>query len=169
MPMSEYMSELRRKVGSQLLEIPSVSVIARDDEGRVLLVQHAEIGSWVTPGGAIDPTETPADAAVREMWEETGLEVRPTRLAGVYGGPEFNVRYQNGDENSYAMIVFEAEIIGGDPRPDGVETLDVRFFTAAEIEALQTPVWMAEVLADVLAGGERGGFRAATWRPGVGE
>lgn len=67
--MSRYMKELRRKVGTQLLEVPAVSEVARDNHGRVLLVRHAELESWMTPGGAIEPAEIPADAAVREVWE----------------------------------------------------------------------------------------------------
>jgi 8-oxo-dGTP pyrophosphatase MutT (NUDIX family) len=164
MPMSEYMTQIRRKVGRQLLEVPSVSIIARDSHGRVLLVRHAEIGSWMTPGGAIEPNETPANAAVREMWEETGLDVRLTRLAGVYGGPEFVVRYQNGDENSYVMIVFEAEILAGEARPDDEEILEVSFFERSELDSLEMPAWMSEVLQGVLEGGEHAGFRPATWR-----
>jgi 8-oxo-dGTP pyrophosphatase MutT (NUDIX family) len=41
----------------------------------VLLVRHVEGNDWTTPGGMIEPLETPADAAVRETWEETGLHV----------------------------------------------------------------------------------------------
>ncbi len=76
--------------------VPSVTVITFDDQGRVLLVKHADAGVWVAPGGSLDPHESPADAAVREMWEETGLRVEPTRVLGVYGGPEFHVRYAKG-------------------------------------------------------------------------
>lgn len=168
MPMSGYMTELRRKVGTQLLEVPAVSVVTRDDHGRVLLVRHAEIGIWMTPGGAIEPAETPADAAVREVWEETGLEVRLTRLAGVYGGRQFVVRYQNGDETSYAMIAFEAEILAGDARPDGVEILEVGFFAPSELSRLDIPAWMPEILEGVLERGDGAAFRPPTWRPPAG-
>ena len=41
---------------------------------RILLVRHVEGNQWTTPGGLIEPEETPADAAVREAWEETGVE-----------------------------------------------------------------------------------------------
>ncbi len=53
MPMSEYMSEVRRKVGRQLLEVPAVSIVVQNHDGHVLLVRHSETGSWMTPGGAI--------------------------------------------------------------------------------------------------------------------
>ena len=165
MVMSEYMRKLRQKVGHQLLELPSVSVVVRDEEGRVLLVRHAETGDWVTPGGALEPSEPPADAAVRETWEETGLHVRLVRLAGVYGGSEYVVRYRNGDVNSYAMIVFEGEVIGGVAKPDGSETLEVRFLSLEEIESLATPAWMSEVLGEVLSGVEHATFRPSTWAP----
>jgi 8-oxo-dGTP pyrophosphatase MutT (NUDIX family) len=164
MPMSDYMKALRAKIGTQLLESPAVSVVARDEAGRILLARHSERGKWVTPGGAVEPLETPADAAVREMWEETGVTVELTRIIGVYGGPEFLVRYGNGDEASYLMIVFEARPIGGTPRPDGVEVLEVRYFREDEVKALDLSPWMPEVLPDVFAG-SHGAFRRPTWRP----
>jgi len=65
-----------------------VSVITFGDSERVLLVRHVEGNDWTTPGGMVEPYETPADAAVRETWEETGLYVRLTRIIGVFGGNE---------------------------------------------------------------------------------
>jgi 8-oxo-dGTP pyrophosphatase MutT (NUDIX family) len=53
-----------------------------------------DTGGWTLPGGAIDPNVHPADAAVRECLEETGLLVKPERLIGAFGGPEFLVRYR---------------------------------------------------------------------------
>ena len=108
--MPEYVRRLREIVGSsELLQVPSVSIALRDAAGRVLLVRHSEGGVWLLPGGAIEPTEVPSDAAVREMFEETGLRVRLTRLVGVFAGPEFVIHYRNGDRTSYVMAVFEGE------------------------------------------------------------
>jgi len=165
MPMSEYMKTVRAKVGTQLLEVPSVTVVIRDDRQHVLLVRHAEGDVWVTPGGAVEPEEVPADAAVREVWEETGLHVRLTRIVGVYGGPEFVVRYRNGDASSYLTVAFEAETLTGQPRPDGEETLEVRYFSRDEIVALHTPAWLPEVLDDAFSDKTSPGFRPATWQP----
>jgi 8-oxo-dGTP pyrophosphatase MutT (NUDIX family) len=164
MPMSDYMMKLRSKVGSQLLEIPSVSIVARDGSGRVLLARHSNRGEWVTPGGCVEPLETPADAAVREMWEETGLAVELTRIVGVYGGPEFVTRYRNGDEASFTMTVFEARPAEGKPRADGVEILEVKYFAKDQVDRLDMPEWMDEVLADVFEG-RHGGFRPPKWKP----
>jgi 8-oxo-dGTP pyrophosphatase MutT (NUDIX family) len=72
--VAEYVRRLRDIVGGEeLLQVPSVSIALRDADGRVLLARHSEGGVWLLPGGAIEPTEVPADAAVREMFEETGL------------------------------------------------------------------------------------------------
>src|SRR4051794_38917554 len=98
MPISPYVRQLRASVGSMRLLLPSVSVQLFDAEARLLLVRQRDGGIWSTPGGLIEPDERPADAAVRELWEETGLVLRPERLLGLYGGPECVVRYANGDE-----------------------------------------------------------------------
>jgi 8-oxo-dGTP pyrophosphatase MutT (NUDIX family) len=95
--VAEYVPRLRDIVGGEeLLRVPAVSIALRDAEGRVLLARHSEGGVWLLPGGAIEPTETPADATVREMFEETGVVVRLTGLVGIFGGPEFVVHYRNG-------------------------------------------------------------------------
>ena len=75
--MAEYVRRLRELIGgNELLQVPSVSTALRDVQGRVLVVRHSEGGVWLLPGGAIEPAEVPADAAVREMFEKTGLLVR---------------------------------------------------------------------------------------------
>jgi 8-oxo-dGTP diphosphatase len=151
MPMSEYLRALRAKLGNDLLLMPSVTVIARDDEARVLLVRHVDTGQWVAPGGAVEPGERPDEAARREMREETGLEVELDGIVGVFGGPEFEVRYENGDRCAYVMAVYEARITGGSPRPDGEETVAFRWVPEAEWPHLDMAPWMRVVMPEVFA------------------
>jgi 8-oxo-dGTP diphosphatase len=80
MPISPYVRQLRESVGRARLLLPSVSVHVFGGD-RLLLVRRRDGGIRSTPGGAIEPDERPADAAVREAWEETGLLVRPDRAA----------------------------------------------------------------------------------------
>ncbi len=161
-----YVRRIRALVGSgELLQLPSASVAIRDDQGRVLLARHSEGDRWVLPGGAIEPGETPADAAVREAWEETGLIVRLTRLVGVFGGPHYIVQYQNGDRASYVSSVFEATMGGGELKPDGVELRELRFVTEPEAALLPLAPWVSEVLAAVFRHDGGGAFRPPTWAP----
>jgi 8-oxo-dGTP pyrophosphatase MutT (NUDIX family) len=165
MPISGYMRHLREKVGNDLLLMPSVTIITFDDQDRVLLVKHAVAEVWVAPGGSVDPHESPADAAVREMWEETGLLVEPIRVLGVYGGPEFHVTYPNRDEVSYLMIVFECRVVDGKMQPDGVETLELAYFSQADLATLELASWARIVLADAFSDRNQTCFKASTWKP----
>jgi ADP-ribose pyrophosphatase YjhB (NUDIX family) len=167
--VAEYVRRLRELVGGEeLLQIPSVSIALRDANGRILLARHSEGGAWLLPGGAVEPTERPADAAVREMYEETGLLVRLTGLVGIFGGPEFVIHYRNGHRTSYVMAVFEAEQGGGTVDPDGVEVLEARFVTEAEAALLPTASWVPEVLQAVFHRGHASVFRSQGWLPPTG-
>src|SRR5688500_6029651 len=162
MPISPYVRKLRESVGSTRLLLPSVSVHVFDDQHRLLLVRQVDGDVWSTPGGVIEPDESPAAAAVREAWEETGLQVRPDRLAGTYGGPDCVVRYPNGDECQYVIIAFDCSIVSGAPRPDQNETLEVRFFSEAEAYALPLSSWLKTHVRLVYG---HHGFELATWQP----
>lgn len=165
MPISEYLKQLRHKVGHDLILVPSVTGILYDDHDHILLVKHSDAGQWVAPGGSIEPNERPADALVREMWEETGLVVDPMRIVGVYGGPEFQVTYANGDQVTYLMIVFECRLLHGAMQPDGDETVDIGFFSQTELAQLNLAAWARVVLPQVFRDRGRTHFQASTWRP----
>src|SRR5919202_1809733 len=127
---------------------PPATALVFDDAGRLLLVRQGDLDVWSTPGGAMELGESPADAVVREAWEETGLAVEPLRIAGVYGGGEYVVRYPNGDETQYVMIVFQCAARGGVPRADGEETLEVRYCAMDDARALPLTPWLRHVLPD---------------------
>ena len=161
----DYVRRLRTLVGSDpLLQLPSVCVAIRDTEGRVLLALHLETDRWVLPGGTIEPGETPADAAVREAWEETGLVVNLTRLVGVFGGPEHVVQYRNGDRTSYVSCAFEATIRHGDLHPEPSELRELRFVSQQEVNELSLSTWLPEVLTAVFSQGH-GVYRPPVWTP----
>jgi 8-oxo-dGTP pyrophosphatase MutT (NUDIX family) len=164
--VADYVRHLRDIVGGEeLLQVPSVSIALRDADGRVLLARHSEGGDWLLPDGAIEPTEIPADAAVREMFEETGLLVRLTGLIGIFGGPEFVIQYRNGHRTSYVTAVFEAEHGEGTLHADGTEVLEVRFVSEAEAAGLPKAPWLPEVLQAVFHREHTHVFRRQRWNP----
>ena len=106
--------------------VPCVGGLTYDDEGRLLVVQRANEpgrGLWSVPGGRVEPGEDDAAALVREMREETGLEVVPGPLVGsVRRGP-------------FAIADYRCTVVGGALRA-GDDALDARFVDLAALEAL---------------------------------
>lgn len=133
--ISEQLRAVRAKVGHDLLVLPASVVVVRDDAGAILLVDHIDTRRWGLPGGGVDPDEAPENAAVREVIEETGLEVEVTALLDVLGGPGFGVTYPNGDAVSYVTTIYEACVVGGTLRPDGEEVASVEWCALADLPA----------------------------------
>jgi 8-oxo-dGTP pyrophosphatase MutT (NUDIX family) len=165
MSMSPHIRRLRDAIGSELLVLPSVTGIVFDDHGRILLVRQAESGVWSAPGGTIDPGETPADAVVREVWEETGLYTAPVRILGVYGGPTCLVTYSNGDRTEYVMTAFECEVRGGALRAVSDETTGSAFVAADDLSRYRTSLWVRHVLPGLYDRSRGGYFEPPSWRP----
>jgi len=137
--ISAHIARLRAAVGHDLLLLPSVSVLPVDPDGRLLLVQQAgHHDGWAVLGGAVDPGESPAEAAVRETREEIGVDVRLVRLLDVLGGPDYEVIYPNGDRTAYVTSVYEAAILDGSPAVrDDDELSDVAWFAPGELAGLE--------------------------------
>lgn len=165
MPISPYLRALREKIGTTLLEVPTAAAVVFDNRDRVLLVKHHDGGQWTTPGGILEPHETPADAAVRETWEETGVMVELTHVIGVFGGPSCETIYSNGDRIAWVATVFAARIVHGEPRADGEETLEARFVERGELATLSGRPHL-KLFLDAAFDHERGAyFEPPTWRP----
>jgi 8-oxo-dGTP diphosphatase len=127
-PISEYVRRMRDKVGHELLLLPGAAAVIVKEVNEVLLQRRGDNGLWGLPGGAIEPGEEPAEAVIREVYEETGLHVVPVSIVGIYGGQANMSEYPNGDRAAYISITFKCRVTGGDLRLDGDETLELRYF-----------------------------------------
>jgi 8-oxo-dGTP pyrophosphatase MutT (NUDIX family) len=159
MPMTEYIRRLRRCIGHDLLLSPAAAACIRDPQGRILLQRRSDGADlWGFPGGAMDPGERADEAVVREVHEETGLQVEPLHLIGVYSTPEFIFTYPNGDRVQPVTIFFECRIAGGALKPDMQESMDLRFFGPAEQLPPMRPCCIAKA-RDAFAFAGRAFFR----------
>lgn len=134
MAISPYIRDLRQLIGTRRIMMPAVSAIIVNEANEVLLHRAKDDGKWYVIGGAPDPGEDMADAAVREALEETGLAVVPERLVGVYTDPV--VRYGNGDEVLYVATVFRCKPLGGLAHVADDESFEVRYFAADALPEL---------------------------------
>ncbi len=158
MAISPHVKRLRQLVGHELLVLPSAGVIPRDLDGRILLVKLIDTGQWAIIGGAVEPDESPQQAAVREAQEEAGVHVALGPLLGVVGGPEFRITYPNGDQTSYVSTVFDATVIDGSPRPDGDETSAVRWWPRDRLPYDEMSGFTRALLEAVGVGGDVSGI-----------
>jgi len=153
MTISPYLRSLREQVGHELLLVPSAAALVWDDAGRLLLVRATDSGLWQTIGGAVDPGESPQDAAIREAREEAAVDVELLGIRGALGGREFEMTYPNGDRVAYVSTVFDARIAGGEPRPDGEETSEVGWFEPARLDGVELTAFTVVLLERVGVGG----------------
>lgn len=147
--MSEYVRAMRDAVGTELLLLPSVAVILRDGDARILLVRHVDHGQWALLGGAVDPGESPRAAAVRESREEVGLDVALGEIMGALGGHQYEMTYANGDRTAYVTVVFEGRVAGGELAPDGVEVLEARWFAVADLPSADLHFFARNALGEL--------------------
>ena len=115
--------------------VPAASAIVVDDAGRILLHRRTDNALWSIPGGAMELGESIAQTVVREVKEETGLDVEPERLVGIYSNPRHVVEYADGEVRQQFSICFACRLVGGQVAVSD-ESSEVGFFTPAEIEAM---------------------------------
>jgi 8-oxo-dGTP pyrophosphatase MutT (NUDIX family) len=156
MALSPYMSHIRAKIGTDLLLTPAAGVALFDGEGRLLLARHVDDGHWGTPGGGVEPGESPRDAAVREFEEEVGLRVENCELIGAYGGPEFLIRYPSGDLTAYVVIWYGCRGANGTVALQADELQEVGWFSEAEAMELDLSREMRLMVPDAFRWWRRG-------------
>lgn len=117
------------------------AVVFDDARQKFLLVKRRDVPVWVLPGGGIDPGETPEVAAVREVFEESGVNVRILRKVAEYTASGWL---------SAETHVFECEVVDGKPAPSD-ETLAADFFALADYPRPVFQVhrnWVLDTLQD---------------------
>jgi 8-oxo-dGTP diphosphatase len=118
-----------------------VGAIVRDHRGRLLMVRRGHepsAGTWSLPGGRVEPGESDADAVVREVREETGLEVRPGGLVG-------HVERPAPGGVVYDIYDYAAEVVAGQLSA-GTDAADARWVAGEELPTLECSPGLVEEL-----------------------
>jgi 8-oxo-dGTP pyrophosphatase MutT (NUDIX family) len=86
---------------------PASGAIIRDENGRILVMKRAHSDYWCVPSGWMEVGESAEQCCVREVQEETGLDVRVMRLVGLYSDPRSIIEYPSGDVLQGYLALFE--------------------------------------------------------------
>jgi ADP-ribose pyrophosphatase YjhB (NUDIX family) len=131
--------------------VPGGQALVTDEHGRVLMQRRADSGNWSLPGGVMEIGETIGRAVVREVREETGLDVELTGILGLYTDPAHVIAYADGEVRQEFVVTFTARIVGGDLR-GSEESTEARFVDPAEFPGLPMHESMRLRLAHFAAG-----------------
>jgi 8-oxo-dGTP diphosphatase len=113
----------------------SVTGVVTDALGRVLLIQRRDNHHWEPPGGVLELDESGDDGLRREVREETGLNIEPVALTGVYKNMN----------RAIIALVFRCKITGGQPKTSD-ETESFRWVDESEIAQLASEAYAVRVL-----------------------
>jgi ADP-ribose pyrophosphatase YjhB (NUDIX family) len=116
--------------------VVAVSAFVQDEHGRLLMIRRTDNDLYSIPGGAQDVGETIGQAVIREVKEETGIDVEPTDIIGVYSDPKHVVAYTDGEVRQQFSICFQARPTGGDLRTSN-ESSEVHWVPKDELESLK--------------------------------
>ena len=115
--------------------VVATSAVVVNDAGHILLQRRTDSGNWAMPGGAMEMHESLTDSVVREVKEETGLDVEVTGLVGTYTDPRHIIAYTDGEVRRQFNICYTACITGGTLQASS-ESTDLRFIDPADLDTL---------------------------------
>lgn len=131
------------------LRIGCSATILDESHQKVLLTRRKDNGLWCLPGGHMESGESVEECCVREVFEETSLQVRVKRLTGVYSNPDQLVIYPDGSQAHFVVMNFYVEIVDG-KLGLSEETSEAGYFSLAEIESMPMHDRHADRVVDAL-------------------
>lgn len=130
MSRKDYWHEVNAPQANSL--VPAASAIVSDQNGKILLQRRKDNNLWALPGGAMEVGETLGETAIRETREETGLDVVPEYIVGIYTDPQHIIAFSDGEIRQEFSLCFACRLVSGTLSVSD-ESLDVRFFAPEEI------------------------------------
>jgi ADP-ribose pyrophosphatase YjhB (NUDIX family) len=123
--IQEWMESIGEGVPGYVTPKVAIGAVVGNERGEILLVKRAESGVWLYPTGWADIGYSPAEVAVKEVAEETGIHCEPVRVLAVIDGMRLGfTRF------GMYMVVFHCRALGGELTPHPLETADVGWFAA---------------------------------------
>ncbi|MEV0899454.1 NUDIX domain-containing protein [Actinoplanes sp. NPDC049802] len=161
-PIPDFVVALRSKIGQVPLPLNGVIAVVLDERNRVLLVRRSDNGEWALTTGCLEPGEQPADGALREVFEETGVLVWVERLLCVEA-LDLSVA-PNGDQVYWLAVGLRCRMVESDAGVGDDESIEVGWFDQDSVPPL--PPHQARCLALALAEDAAPWIADPVWEPG---
>jgi ADP-ribose pyrophosphatase YjhB (NUDIX family) len=148
--VQEWLESVGEGVPGYVTPKVAIGAIVGNDAGEILLVQRKDSGIWLYPTGWADVGYSPAEVAVKEVGEETGIDCEPQRLLGVIDGQRMGF-----SRFGMYMLLFHCVATGGDLAPHPLETSDVGWFGQGALpEATAGASWWGPMAFAAIRGDE---------------
>jgi len=130
----EYIKEMRKIVGHKPIMLCACGCLIFNEKGQVLLQKRSDDNLWGNPGGTMELGETIYETIIREIKEETNLEIKAENLKifNIYSGEEQHHIYPNKDEVYFVNIIFETNKYYDEIKSDS-ESIELKFFDISKI------------------------------------
>ncbi|XVS65779.1 NUDIX hydrolase [Actinosynnema sp. CA-299493] len=115
--------------------VVAVTAFVQDGQGRLLMIRRTDNDLYSIPGGAQDVGQTIGRTVVREVEEETGFDVEPTDVIGIYSNPAHVISYTDGEVRQEFSICFRARLVGGGLRTSS-ESSEVHWVQRDDLNSL---------------------------------
>ena len=164
--VGEWLDSVGEGVPGYVTPKTAIGAIVGNDAGEILLVQRKDSGIWLYPTGWADIGYSPAEVAVKEVGEETGIECEPVSLLGVIDGQRMGF-----SRFGMYMVLFHCRATGGELRPHPLETSDVGWFARdARPDVTAGVQWWGPMAFAAIDGASTSAsfdsVRAEVWRDG---
>jgi ADP-ribose pyrophosphatase YjhB (NUDIX family) len=113
----------------------AVTAFILDEDDQVLMIRRTDSGLYSIPGAGQEVGETIGQTVVREGKEETGVDIEPVRVLGIYSDPEHVIGYTDGEVRQEFSICFTARVVGGELATSD-ESSEVLWIARDDLDAL---------------------------------
>ena len=147
----DYIRNLREKVGHEPIIYVGATVLVFNEKNELLLNLRSDTSTWGIPGGGKELNETLEECAIRELKEETNIDVKDLKLIAVLSGPEYYFKYPNDDEVDCVIVLYQVKNHSGELKINDGESTKLSFFPLDNLPPLES---RAKAIIDKIVKGE---------------
>ena len=145
-----YIMNLRSKVGHDPIINVGATILVFNDNNELLLNLRSDTNDWGIPGGGKELNESLEECAIRELKEETNLDISDLKLVTVLSGKDYYFKYPNDDEVDCVIALYQVKNYRGKLNINDGESIKLKFFSLDNLPKLES---RAEAIIDKIKNG----------------